>query len=440
MREIISLHIGQAGVQVGNACWELFCIEHGINSSGEISISPALHESASTFFSESCSGRYTPRALFMDLEPSAINEILRGPYGLLFSPDQLITGKEDAANIYIWGNYIQGRQIFETSLDAIRKLAEKCENLQGFAIFTSIGGGTGSGFGSLLCKSLSNEYKYQTKLGLLVFPSPNLSSIIVEPYNSIFSLNSFVEHLNASVVLDNEALFQLCEERLHIEMPSFTNINRLIAQVVSSITASFRFSGDLNVDLTEFQTNLVPYPRINFLLSSYSPLIASERSYYEACSVQEITRDCFEPSSMMVKCDPREGKYISCCLMYRGDVVPKEVHLAMAEIKSKKTVEFVDWCPTGFKCGINSEPPAVVPGGEIAKTSRAACMISNNSEINAVFVKIGQKYDAMYEKRAFVHWFVGIGIDEGEFSEARENLECLIKDYMELASNSSKED
>ena len=67
------------------------------------------------------------------------------------------------------------------------------------------------------------------------------------------------------------------------------------------------------------------------------------------------------------RCDPRHGKYMACCLMYRGDVVPKDVNAAVATIKTKRTIQFVDWCPTGFKCGINYQPPTVVPGGDLAK-------------------------------------------------------------------------
>ena len=58
--------------------------------------------------------------------------------------------------------------------------------------------------------------------------------------------------------VDNEAIYDICKKNLNITSPSFTNLNRLIAQVVSSITASLRFDGSLNVDLAEFQTNLVP--------------------------------------------------------------------------------------------------------------------------------------------------------------------------------------
>merc|ERR1719498_291614 len=80
-------------------------------------------------------------------------------------------------------------------------------------------------------------------------------------------------------------------------------------------------------------------------------------------------------------CDPRHGKYMACCLMYRGDVVPKDVNAAIATIKTKTTIQFVDWCPTGFKCGINYQPPTVVPGGDLAKVMRACCMVSNSTAI-----------------------------------------------------------
>ena len=67
-----------------------------------------------------------------------------------------------------------------------------------------------------------------------------------------------------------------------------------------------------------FQTNLVPYPRIHFMLTSYAPVISAEKAYHEQLSVAEITMSVFEPASMMVKCDPRHGKYMACCMMYRG--------------------------------------------------------------------------------------------------------------------------
>ena len=127
----------------------------------------------------------------------------------------------------------------------------------------------------------------------------------------------------------------------------------VLIAVVSSITASLRFEGSLNVDLTEFQTNLVPYPRIHYPLISCAPIISKAKAQHESHRVQDITFQCFEPHNQMVVCDPRTAHYMACALLYRGDVVPRDANQAISSIKMRRTIQFVDWCPTGFKLGIN---------------------------------------------------------------------------------------
>ena len=88
----------------------------------------------------------------------------------------------------------------------------------------------------------------------------------------------------------------------------------------------------------------MPYPRIHCVVSAFGPIISAEKAYHEQLSVAEVTNSVFEPASQLCKVDPRHGKYMAVCLMYRGDVVPKDVNAAVATIKTKRTIQFVDWC------------------------------------------------------------------------------------------------
>jgi tubulin alpha len=151
--ECISIHLGQAGIQTGNQCWELYCLEHGIERDGSMLNDKSIgstDDSFNTFFSETSNGKHVPRAVYVDLEPTVCDEVRSGAYKDLYHPEQIINGKEDAANNYARGHYTIGKEIVDSVLDRIRKLADNCTGLQGFLVFHATGGGTGSGLGSLL--------------------------------------------------------------------------------------------------------------------------------------------------------------------------------------------------------------------------------------------------------------------------------------------------
>ena len=197
MREVLSLHVGQAGIQIGNACWELYLQEHGLTPDGHLKEeAPSKNDDGfSTFFSETGYGKYVPRSIYVDLEPNVVDEVRNGVYRDLFHPETLVTGKEDAANNYARGHYTVGKELIDQTMDRVRKLADACSGLQGFFVFHSFGGGTGSGFGSLLLERLAQDYGKKAKLEFSVYPAPMMSSSVVEPYNSVLTTHLSLIHI-----------------------------------------------------------------------------------------------------------------------------------------------------------------------------------------------------------------------------------------------------
>merc|ERR1711902_341820 len=221
-------------------------------------------------------------------------------------------------------------------------------------------------------------------------------------------------------------------------------LNRMMGKAVSSMTASLRFAGQLNVDLNESQTGLIPFPRLHFNISSMSPITTEKKKETARNDIQGITEECFAARNFFAKIadfDPEEDKYMSISVNYRGSVRAKKANAAVQWMKTNKKVRLVEWMPTGFKVGLNEIPAAQVDHDEMASFERNVVMIGNNTAVSRVFSeRISKKYDMMYSQRAFVHWYVGEGMEEGEFAEAREDLGFLEKDYLDVLSEQATDD
>ncbi|KAL4303434.1 hypothetical protein GQ457_10G006970 [Hibiscus cannabinus] len=317
MREILHVQGGQCGNYIGSKFWEVVCDEHDINPIGRyVGNSYMQLERVKVYYNEASGGCFVPRAVLMDLESETMDSVRTGPSGKIFRPVNFLFSQSGAGNNWAKGHYTKGAELIDVVLDVVRKEAENYDCLQGiiflrtfkytrgFQVCHSLGGGTGSGMGTLMISKIREEYPNRMMLTFSVFPSPKVSDTMVELYNATFSVHQLVENADECMVLDNEALYDICFRTLKLMTPSFGNLNHLISATMSAVTCYLRFPGQLNSNLRKLTVNLIPFPRLHFFMVGFAPLTSRRSYYYCALIVQELTQQMWDAKNMMCAADP----------------------------------------------------------------------------------------------------------------------------------------
>jgi len=431
MREIIHLQAGQCGNQIGTNFWETINGEHGLDLEGQYieNIFPENEkfvrlERIRVYFDEVKNEKYVPRAILVDLDPGVLNEIKSGKLGSLFRPDNIIHATNGAGNNWAKGQYTEGSEMVDPVLDVVRKEAETCDCLQGFQFTHSLGGGTGSGMGTLLIRKIKELYPEKIMNTFSVVPSAKVSNAVVEPYNATLSFHQLIENSDSVVCIDNEALHDICSKNLGLTHPTYNDLNSLISTVMSGVTCSLRFPGQLNSDLRKLAVNLIPFPRLHFFLVGIAPLTNKKSTDFEKLTIAELAQQIFEPSNMMAQCDPRRGKYLTASALFRGNnISTNDVDEQMLKLHTKNEALFVPWIPNNIKSSVCDIPPTGL--------KFSATFVANSTAIKAIFKRIAAQFSSMFRKRAFVHWYLEEGLEEVEFTEAESNMHDLISEYQQ---------
>ncbi|XP_011313941.1 tubulin beta chain-like [Fopius arisanus] len=425
MREIVHIQTGQCGNQIGCKFWEVISVEHGIDADGcyKGPDKGTQLDRITVYYDQAARGHYVPRSVLVDLEPGTMDAAKSGGYGRLFRPDNYVFGQSGAGNNWAKGHYTEGAELVDSVLDVIRKESEHCDCLQGFQLCHSLGGGTGSGMGTLLMGKIKEEFPDRIMTSFSVGPSPKVSDTVVEPYNATLSVHQLIELTDNTVCIDNEALYNICFRTLKLPNPSYKDLNHLVCLTMSGVTTSLRFPGQLNADLRKLSVNMVPFPRLHFFVPGFAPLTASSSQNYRSISVGELTQQMFDSKNMMTDCNPNHGKYLTVAAIFRGKLSMKEVDEHMLNVQNKNSAKFVEWIPQNIKTAVCDIPPT---GMQMSGT-----FLGNTTSIQDLFKRISEQFNAMFRRRAFLHWYTGEGMDEMEFTEAESNMSDLVSEYQQ---------
>ncbi|XP_074245530.1 tubulin beta-8 chain-like isoform X2 [Saimiri boliviensis] len=409
MREIVLTQTGQCGNQIGAKFWEVISDEHGIDPAGTYhGDSDLQQERINVYYNEASGGRYVARAVLVDLEPGTMDSVRSGPFGQIFRPDNFIFGQCGAGNNW------------------------SCDCLQGFQLTHSLGGGTGSGMGTLLMGKIREEYPDRIINTFSVLPSPKVSDTVVEPYNATLSVHQLIENADETFCIDNEALYNICSRTLKLTTPTYGDLNHLVSATMSGVTTCLRFPGQLNADLRKLAVNMVPFPRLHFFMPGFAPLTSRGSQQYRALTVAELTQQLFDAKNMMAACDPRHGRYLTVAAIFRGRMSMREVDEQMFNIQNKNSSYFAEWLPHNVKTAVCDIPPRGL--------KMSATFIGNNTAIQELFKRISEQFTAMFRRKAFLHWYTGEGMDEMEFTEAESNLNDLVSEYQQYQDATAEEE
>merc|ERR1711906_108279 len=219
-----------------------------------------------------------------------------------------------------------------------------------------------------------------------IVPSPKVSDTVVEPYNATLSIHQLVENADEVMAIDNEALYDICFRTLKLTTPTFGDLNHLVAAVMSGTTSCLRFPGQLNSDLRKMAVNLIPFPRLHFFMIGFAPLTSRGSQQYRALTVPELTQQMFDAKNMMAAADPRHGRYLTACAMFRGRMSTKEVDEQMLNVQNKNSSYFVEWIPNNIKSSVCDIPPKGL--------KMAVGFLGNSTAIQEMFKRVGEQFTA----------------------------------------------
>ncbi|CAF1684876.1 unnamed protein product, partial [Adineta ricciae] len=365
----IVVQVGQCGSQIGCRFWDLALREHASLMSPTNAKKCIYDASMNAFFRNIDSSKNTPlaypspihtlkaRAVLVDMEEGVLRSILASPLRDLFEGEQFIRDVSGAGNNWAVGNRFYGGKYRNVLSEEIRRQAEQCDSLQSFMLIHSMGGGTGSGLGTFILGLLDEMYPKVCRIVTPVYPSKD-DDVITSPYNSVLATRELTEHADCVIPVDNDSLIDIVARCDSSSKPKddgrhpFDSMNTIVANLILNLTSSSRFDGPLNVDLSEIPMNLVPYPRIHYLISSQvpAPFKTSAANSSIPRNTNQIFRDALSPHYQTLRVRPQtDGVYIACGMILRSKTIQMSDIRRNIDMLKLKHMKFVKWNEDGWK-------------------------------------------------------------------------------------------
>lgn len=418
MHEVVTIQIGQCGNQIGNEFWKRLCSEHGITVDGVLL--NEQNDRKDVFFYQADDSRYVPRAVLLDLEPRVISQSLP-----LFSRESMFVSNEGggAGNNWAHGFFV-GRRAKEEVLDIVRREAEACDSLEAFGVMHSVAGGTGSGFGSLMLDSLREEYPKKIITAYSVLPANEEGSdVVVQPYNTVLTLEHLHKATDSVLVMDNHALGQVTFDSTRARNVSFNILNSLVSTALSTYTSTIRFPTHMFCDSRSILSCTVPLSDYKFLVPSYTPFTCDEQhQVVRATTVPDVLRRLGLPKTRL--CTFEDSKTNACISVFNileGVQDCGEISRYVESLFSRRAINFVEGIPPFYITAVSKKKPVF--------NRVSGLSLQNTTGVTGLLKKIASQFDQLKKRNAFVEMYKKFEADLGLFDTSRECLQEIIENY-----------
>ncbi|KAJ5078839.1 tubulin beta chain [Anaeramoeba ignava] len=429
MNQIVSVAVGQPGLQINSKYWNQLILEHGLDYDGLPKLSQNLlqKEKINVYFDEKkakFSKRYVPRSVFVDLSDGTSQTIKSSKMGKLFSPDSYITTN---FNSITFANcmYNEGYEMAEIALDQIRKEIEKCDLLQGLEFTFSIDDPCGAGLGSLLVSKIREEYPDRVISVCASIPSFETSNNVISAYHIVLAIQSLIENADLVTSFDLKTILNFLQIQKGYQNPNIDNFEDVIAQTFSNITAPLRSKGTKNLNLRTIAVQLVLFPRLHFFIPS---LVRSPIEYFNNLGQKgyhDLIEQTFLPQNIFSTTNLESEKTFTALLNFRGEIGTDYDFFEHINSIFKKNSYYQSFLMNHSLTSFTELPPYNEKYGSSA--------LFNTSAIVSTFNDRLKQFSKMFEKKAFIHWFTSEGMDEMEFVEAENNLKDLVLEYQQYS-------
>ena len=312
-----------------------------------------------------------------------------------------------------------GSGVVFPAMDQFNRLLEKCDSCQGVEFYHGLGGGTGSAVPSLMLPLLRDTHPKLPLIGMTVLPGARDAGTVA-PYNAVLGMAALIEHTDATVWFNNDSMLRVSQRpELALpgaSLPGYGAVNELAARTMTNITCDVRLPSDSNGSWARFAATMVCFPRIHFFMPSISPSAHMEPRL-DAAAEFTAGSACFLDEWQLTPIRYAYQIIYTGQLMYRGAVPSLRATEAQLKLQSRRNFAFADWLPNNLH--VRQQARAAPPENR----SRAHC--SRPLHVRGCVTEHFRGFTAMFMRRAFVHWFLGAGLDEMEFVEAESNLKDL---------------